>query len=324
MTNAYHIAVDLGGTNIRAARFSEAEEKIEAQVRVPTEGQRGAPAVLDTILQSIRQVMPEDPALVRGIGIGVPGPIDPFRGEVIFLTNLPGWQNFPLRDALAKHLALPIHVTNDANLGGLGEWKFGAGRGTQNMIYFTISTGIGSGIICGGRMILGERGFAAELGHLIVKPDGPMCNCGKKGHLEAMASGLSIARQAREQLAAGAPSLLREWTQGDDSKVTAALISKAAHAGDAFSLQLFRDAGRYIGMAVADMLVTLNPTVIVFGGGVSNTGDILFTPIRESIEEFAVNTSYTQNLRLVPAMLGDDSGLFGGFALSRDPGLAAG
>jgi glucokinase len=317
MTDEFHIAVDLGGTNIRAARFSEHEEKLLAQVRLPTDGQRGADAVLGTMLHAIEQVMPDDRSLVRGIGVGVPGPMDPFRGEVVFLPNLPGWQDFPLRKALASHLSLPVHVANDANLAALGEWMFGAGRGTRNLLYFTISTGIGSGIICDGKLLLGERGFAAELGHLVLVPDGPMCNCGKRGHLEALTSGLSIARQAREYLAQGIPSVLNEWTNGNPQKINAALVTKAASEGDALSIRLFQEAGRYLGWAVANMLVTFNPSIVVFGGGVSNAGDLLLEPVRRSIEEFVVNPSYTRDLRIVRAMLGDDSGLFGGFALSR-------
>jgi glucokinase len=264
--------------------------------------------------------MPEDASSVNGLGIGAPGPIDTARGVVVLLPNIPGWENFPLQQLLTDRLHLPVEIANDANMAALGENHFGAARGAKNMLYFTISTGIGSGIICDGRILLGEHGLAAELGHLTVMPDGPLCGCGKRGHLEAVASGPSLARRARERLSEGGASLLIDWTQGEISKVTADLVSKAAAEADPTACAIMKETGWYIGSAIANMLVVFNPSIIVIGGGVSNAGELLLAPIRESINALAMNASYTRDLQVVRSMLGDDSGLYGAFALSRGAG----
>ncbi len=151
---------------------------------------------------------------VRAIGVAVPGPLDPVTGVVSFTANIPDWENFPLKDKLEAHFNVPAAVGNDANMAALGEWKYGAGIGHQNLIYITISTGIGSGIISDGRLLLGHRGLAGELGHITVIPEnGPMCGCGKRGHLEAVASGTGIARYVAEQLANGRTSMLQRTAQ---------------------------------------------------------------------------------------------------------------
>jgi glucokinase len=319
MTRDYYIAVDLGGTNIRAALFSATDSaKIIRCAKVATEARRGVDAVLDTICRTVEQVMPDDGA-VRGVGMGAPGPLDPFLGVVIQAPNLPGWINIPARQRLEDRLKLPIRLGNDANLAALGEWKFGAGRGTQDLIYLTISTGIGGGIISGGRLLLGAHGLAGEPGHMTVVPDGPLCGCGGRGHLEAVSSGTAIARRARELLqSTESPSLLRDWAGGDLAKVDARLVGRAASEGDELALLVYREAGTYLGRAVADMLVLFNPGIVVIGGGVARSWDILFDPVRSGAETYVMNASYLKDLRIVPAELGDDAGLYGAFALFLD------
>jgi len=182
------VAVDLGGTNIRAAIFPTAEAKPTAIARAPTLAAEGPEAVIDRIIAAIQEVASGIEGGMR-IGLGAPGPLDPKRGLVIEAPNLPGWVNIPLRDRLEQHFECPVALGNDANLAGLGEWRHGAGRGAHNLLYLTLSTGIGGGVIVDNRLLVGAHGLAAELGHMTVRPDGPLCGCGQRGHLEAVASG---------------------------------------------------------------------------------------------------------------------------------------
>jgi len=182
------VAVDLGGTNIRAAIFLTAEAKPTAIARAPTLAAEGPEAVIDRIIAAIQEVASGIEGGMR-IGLGAPGPLDPKRGLVIEAPNLPGWVNIPLRDRLEQHFECPVALGNDANLAGLGEWRHGAGRGAHNLLYLTLSTGIGGGVIVDNRLLVGAHGLAAELGHMTVRPDGPLCGCGQRGHLEAVASG---------------------------------------------------------------------------------------------------------------------------------------
>jgi glucokinase len=319
VTHDYYIAVDLGGTNIRAALFSPENPVILSRVSVPTEAHLGVEVVLDRIYRTILKVMPEDRTLVCGVGIGAPGPVDPHRGLLIQGPNLPGWINIPIRDRLEERLKIPVRLGNDANLAALGEWQFGAGQGTNDLIYITISTGIGGGIICDGRLLVGVHGLAGEPGHITIVPDGPVCGCGGRGHLEAVASGPAIARRARELLGQDkGSSILLALCGNDPSRMDAKLVSAAAQQGDELARSVFREAGGYIGRAVADMLALLNPSMIIIGGGVSRAGDLLLDPVRQAVRDHAMNPSYLENLQITTAALRDDAGLFGGFVLARD------
>lgn len=325
MTQEYFIAVDLGGTNIRSALFSAQIPGILKRESVSTEAHRGVDDVMEIIHQTILKVMPEDCGAVRGVGIGAPGPVDPFRGILIQGPNLPGWINVPVCERLEALLHIPVRLGNDANLAALGEWKFGAGRGENDLIYLTIGTGIGGGIICGGRLLVGARGLAGEPGHITLVPDGPPCGCGGRGHLEAVASGTAIARRAREFLGEkNTSSLLRELSGNDPARIDAKLVAAAAAQGDALARSIFEEAGTYIGRAVADMLALFNPGMVIFGGGVSRAGDLLLDPVRRGVNRFVMNPSFVQDLQIVRAQQLGDAGLYGGFVLAQNERKSAG
>ena len=310
------VAVDLGGTNIRAAIFPTAEAKPTAVARAPTLATEGPEAVIDRIIAAIQEVASGIEGGMR-IGLGAPGPLDPKRGLVIEAPNLPGWVNIPLRDRLEQHFECPVALGNDANLAGLGEWRHGAGRGAHNLLYLTLSTGIGGGVIVDNRLLVGAHGLAAELGHMTVRPDGPLCGCGQRGHLEAVASGPAIARRARERLAAGEASALRavaDW----DRDLTAEDVGRAALAGDPLAIAVVAEAGAAIGMHLANLLHVFNPEVIVLGGGVSQIGAPLFGPIEQALRETVMHPAYLEGLRLERAALGDDAGLIGAMVLARE------
>jgi glucokinase len=176
----------------------------------------------------------------------------------------------------------------------------------------TISTGIGGGVISDNHLLIGVRGLAAELGHITVLPDGPLCGCGQRGHLEAVASGPAIARYVNEQLERGAASIIKP-----DANLAAREVSEAAHRGDALAIEALTRAGTFIGQALADFLHVFNPSIVIFGGGVSQTGDLLFNPVRDAVKRFVMEPTYLKDLVITPAALGDDAGLLGALALAR-------
>ena len=201
---------------------------------------------------------------------------------------------------------------NDANLAALGEWKYGAGVGHHDVLYLTISTGIGGGVICRDVLIEGSSGMAGEFGHITVLPGGPVCSCGVKGHLEAVASGLAIAKYVEEQIAAG-----RGSTLDSHSDLNSRAIAEAAQNGDLLSKEAFNRAGGFIGQAVADFLHLFNPSIVIFGGGVSNCGNLILDPIKKSIKQNIMDETYLDHLQITTVKFGDDAGLLGALAQAQ-------
>ena len=309
------IAVDIGGTHIRVAAYNSESTSPIAHHR--TRSYANEPGVYDRLVQAIDKICSPE---VTAIGIASPGPLDPYTGTILATPNIPEWQNFPLAPNLSKHFGVPVHLDNDANMAGLAEWKFGAGKGHHDLVYLTISTGIGGGVIAGGRLLLGARGLAAEVGHILVVPDGPLCGCGQRGHLEAVASGTAIGRTARARLKAGdgADSKIWELAGGEIEAVTAAMVGQAAQAGDDFALQLMTEAGTFIGRTLASLLHLFNPSVVILGGGVSLEGDVLLEPVRAAVRRYSMGEMYWQKCQIVAAALGDDAGLVGAGALAME------
>jgi len=303
------IGVDLGGTLIRAVRTDLDGEKV-ARSQLPTEAESGSEAVLKRIDTAIEQVMREvEPDEVLGIGIGAPGPIDG-DGRIYDPPNLPDWGDFSLTEHILDRFERPAFAGNDANLAALGEHRFGAGQGVDDMVYMTVSTGIGGGIISGGRLLLGARGYAAEVGHQTLIAGGPICGCGQPGHLEALASGPSIVRNAKERLEAGANSSIADF----GPEITGESITEAAKAGDELARNLYKQAGFYIGLGLVNLIHILEPKRVLIGGGVSLAGDLLFEPIRETVHRYVMSPIYRE-VEILPAALGADVGLMGAVAL---------
>ena len=320
MAPTYYIGVDIGGTNIRAARFAPESQIPEHKVRHPTLAAEGLEAVLDRIETAIREVAGEELSSVAGIGIVAPGPIDPYSGLLLKAANLPGWIDVPLRRLIEERLGRPTFLGNDANLAALGEWKFGAGRGQRDVLYLTISTGIGGGVVADGRLLLGARGLAAEVGHILAVPDGPLCGCGQHGHLEAVASGTALGRVARERLLAGTAGDTRilELAGGQVEAVTGAVVGAAAMAGDALALEIVTEAGTLLGRTLASLLHAFNPGIVICGGGVSLLGELLLDPMRAAVKEYCMDDGFWRNCPIVQATLGDDGGLVGAAALAME------
>jgi glucokinase len=317
MTSPVFIGVDLGGTSVRAARFNGHSHVPDPKTKAPTLAAKGTEAVIQRIEKVIREVAPPELEGVAGVGLIAPGPVDPFTGVVLSAPNIPGWENVPLKKILEERVGRPVFLGNDANLAALAEWKFGAGRGHNDVLYLTISTGIGGGVIAGGKLLLGARGLAAEVGHTLVVPDGPLCGCGQRGHLEAVASGTAIARMAQARLKAGDGEDSKIWEiVGDElEQVTSAVVGEAALAGDAFARRLVAEAGTFIGRTLATLLHLYNPSIVICGGGVSMLGDVLLEPLRAAVSRYAMSGVYWRDCPIVAAQLGDDAGLIGAGAL---------
>jgi glucokinase len=218
---------------------------------------------------------------------------------------------------MEKALELPVRVENDANATALAEWRFGAGKGTRNMIFLTMGTGIGGGLILDGRLYAGTNNLAGEIGHHTILMNGPLCGCGKRGCLEALASGPAIARLARESMMYGRHKRVLALAGGKPADITAAHVVEAAHEGDAFARQVLDEAGTYMGVGIANLIQLLNPEIIILGTIAVHAGDLILHPIRAAVKEYAWERSAAV-CRIVPAELGDRAQDLAAVALWHD------
>ena len=314
------IGIDLGGTKISTALVTREGVVLNRDYR-QTRASEGLEPVVSRMVQAAEQVMAGRRAEVAAIGVGAPGPMDATTGVLTAPPNLPGWYNVPLKELIEKRLGIITFLENDANAAGLAEYHYGAGRGVRNMIYITASTGIGGGLILDGKLYGGSSGAAGEVGHMTIMADGPLCGCGNRGHLEAFASGTAIAREGRELLSRGVPTLISELVHGDPNAVTAEIVAQAADRGDAKAEHIIAQAMEYLGIGMANLVNIINPDLIVIGGGLTHLGEKLFGPVRRTIERTAFPVS-ARAVKVVPAKLGDDVGVLGAavVAISRTLG----
>lgn len=302
------IGVDLGGTQIRAAQLDH-KLHILAREETLTLADQGFEPTLERIKNLIRTVWPQERTRVAGIGVSAPGPLNLATGVVVAPPNLHGWHNVPLRDILQEAFGVTVYVGNDANVAALAETARGAAHGFRHVIYITVSTGIGGGIITDGRLLLGKDGLAAEVGHMVMVVDGQVTT------LEKEAAGPALARQARARLERGELSLIRELVKGDFSQISGKTVGRAAEAGDALALEVVRRGGRMVGLGIATLLHLFNPEIVVIGGGVSKLGELLFAPMREAYQQYTIDTAYWSDLRIERSVLGDDVSIVGAAAL---------
>jgi glucokinase len=305
-----HIAIDIGGTQMRAASYTWDTlspikiNRIQSKVPGTTPQER--------LIQVVESIWPQE-SIVEAIGIAVAGPLNLEQGLIQKSPNIPEFDNFQISKFLTNYFNAPVLLGNDANLAALGEWKYGIGKGHQDLIYLTISTGIGSGVISGGNLLLGASGMAAELGHVTILPEGPLCSCGKPGHLEALSSGTAIAKWVQNEIKNDAQTILSNLKE-----ISARQVAEAAKEGDALAMAAYKRAGEMLGLAIVNFLHIFNPTMVIFGGGVSNSIDLFLPEVNYAIENGVFAPGYTEDLILTTAKLGDDAGLLGALALARE------
>lgn len=306
------IGVDLGGTKILSAVVSRHGRIISRDYR-PTGAKRGVKAVIGTMAESVLAAAEKSGVAhdrLAAIGLGAAGISNPDTGIVYLSPTLPDWHNVQVRDALADATGLPVFLMNDANAAALGEMYFGAAKGCRNFIYVTISTGIGGGIIIGGKLYSGAAGMAGEIGHMTVEPDGPPCNCGGAGCWEQYASGSALARRAQEQIQQGKITVMCEMAGGNLDRVDAQLVKKAAEHRDALALKLVAETARYLGIGLGSLINIFNPELIVIGGGFSAMGDMLLKPAFAEAKRHSYRDAYDV-VKFKIAERGSDSGVLG-------------
>jgi glucokinase-like ROK family protein len=310
----YALGIGVGATHV-IALVTDLEARIAAEIERPFVAADGPEVGLPAIVEIGRDALSQagvDTSQLLGAGVGVPGPLDRKRGTIVAPPIMPGWHETPVRDRLREAFGTPVYLNNDANLGALGERHYGAGQNVDNLAYIKVATGIGCGIIIDGQIYHGQTGAAGEIGHLTIDEDGPPCKCGSYGCLEAMAGGQAIAQRAELALQAGRPTMLRELSM--NGKLTAKDIDHAARKGDALSRQLYQDAGRLIGIAVADLINLLNPGRVIIGGGVSQAGELMLEPLRETACQRSMRATIG-SIDIVQSALGRNSTALGAVAL---------
>lgn len=297
------LGLDFGGTKLAAGLVDAESGAVVSSLRTATPA-GGAEAGLAAMLALGTQLVAQSTAPVHAVGVSFGGPVESDGRTVRLSMHIPGWEGMPLAQRCEAHFGLPCVIANDADAAGLAEYRFGAGQGCTHMLYLTVSTGIGGGVIINGRLHRGEHAWAGEVGHMILKPDGPACACGGNGCLESLSSGLSIARDARLRV----PPTLAHLPE---AAITAKAVAEAAAAGDPVAQQIWHDAVGWLGVGISSACNLLNPGMVVIGGGLSEAGEQLFAPLRDIMRYRAL----AKQVVLARASLGAVVGIMGGAAL---------
>jgi glucokinase-like ROK family protein len=306
----YVVGIDFGASHL-SLLLADLSARILKEIEVKLDIKQGPEACLAEADRQMREMLANSGLALKDVlsfGAGFPGPVVAEAGIVLSPPIMPGWDRYPIREMLENQWKSPVSVNNDAELGALGEWAAGAGRGERNLAYIKVGTGIGAGLLLDGQIYRGVTGSAGEIGHLTIEENGPLCTCGNHGCLEALAGGRAIALQAQDAIKAGSRTQLSN-IQPIES-ITAREVAAAARRGDLLAQQILRQAGERIGVAIAGLVNLFNPGMVIIGGGVAQAGDILLEPIRQAVERRSLPAS-TRVVRITTAMLGRRSSSMG-------------
>lgn len=325
MSTRYTIGIDIGGTNVKGG-VVDPEGRIVARHSIETRADLGFEASFGRIVRLVQELasgLPQSDAQIAAVGVGVPGPMSHEKGLIHNAPNLPGWVNIPFRDRMTAATKFHCVVENDANAAAFGEFTMGAGRDVQNMVMLTLGTGIGGGIVIGGRLIRGAFDNAGEIGHAIMIPEGRACPCGQRGCLERYSSANAIAERFVEAIAAGEPSSLAGRAKEEaalaaraDGRIDSADVLAAAEAGDVLASRIWGEACRLLALAIVNIQHFFNTEQVVLAGGLINAGEKLLTPVRRHFAEQTWRIC-DDAPRIVLATLGGDAGMLGAAALAR-------
>lgn len=306
------IGIDVGGTKVNALRVARDGEILDRK-NAPTPA-HDEEATLAAMIDLARALQSDD---VLAVGVGAAGMVDSSDGILRFAPNL-AWRDLPIAARMREALDLPCQVDNDANVAAYAEFRFGAGRGYRHLLLVTVGTGIGGGIVSDGRLFRGAYGFAAEIGHIIVEPGGPLCGCGNLGCWEQVAAGRAIDRMGRSAAREHEDSILRRLAGEDPDRVTGRLVTEAALQGDEAALRVLNEVGRRLGEGIAGLVNVLDPQIVVVGGGAIRAGDLLLDPARAAFAEAIEGPEYRPKVPIVAAQLGPDAGAVGAAALALE------
>lgn len=306
------LALDFGGTKLAAAVLDRHTRRWLAHGRFPNPSTEDAGAVLSRMIALADEQLAVAGTMPRAVGISFNGPVDIERGCPRVCYHISGWQGFPIRERIANRYGVPTVLENDATAAALGEWCYGAGRATRNMLYITVSTGIGGGLVLDGALYRGKNGLAGEIGHMCIEPDGPLCACGRRGCLEALAAGPALARQYHKALVSfpHVPSTLR-----GQEHITGKDVGTAANQGDVLACRALQGAARPLGVAIGNVLNLLNLERVILGGGVTSAGPAYLSWVRRAAHETAIDGVAVD---IVLAELGDDAPLWGACVLAEE------
>ena len=308
------VGIDLGGTKIIVAQVRE-DGKVLRKRLLPTNASTGPDRVKKTLVAAVKGLMEETDSPAAGVGVGVAGQVEAESGRVKFAPNL-GWREEPFREDLEKELGLPVWVTNDVRAATWGEWLYGAGRGCNDLICLFVGTGIGGGVVSGGRVLTGCSNTAGELGHITIDLNGPSCRCGNRGCLEALAGGWAIAQQAREWATSDpeAGDLVLKMVEGQTERITAKVVADAAQAGDPLAFSLFERVAGALSAGVASLVNAFNPGRLILGGGIIEGCPWLVKKVSEGLEDRALPPALAP-LRVLRARLRQNAAVVGSAAL---------
>lgn len=313
----FAIGVDLGGTNI-VTGLVNTNGKVLFKKRIKTMTHLGKDAVIDRIALAISAVLDNVDSnkkkKISGIGIGSPGLVDHVKGIVRESPNLPDWDEIHLKEIIQKRFNIPVYVANDANSYAVGEHTFGAGKGTDSMVCITVGTGMGGGLILNGQLFVGTYQTAGEVGHIVIDKNGPKCNCGNIGCIERYIGAKFIVERVIKLIRSGRKTLISRLVNNDLKKITPETITIAARKKDKLAIQVWKEVGENIGVALSTIINLLSPEVIVIVGGVSLAGKFLFTPIRKEVKR-RVFKYLAKRVKIVPSKLMDDTGILGAASL---------
>lgn len=319
--NNHVVGIDIGGTKL-ATVVADKTGHILGKVRKPTHSEKGPEYAIGLLFDMVREVVNQvglEQTSISAIGVSCGGPLDTKTGIVYSPPNLPGWDALPLKALLESEFQVPVVIENDANASALAEFRFGGGRGYSAVLYMTMSTGIGGGIVIDGQVYHGANDSAGEVGHQILLPNGPRCGCGKRGCLEALCSGPAIARRAqaairKQRKGEKSPTALLTLADGRIEAVKSEHVLAAARTGDALALELVQETAYYMGWGIANLVNILNPDIVLLGTIAVAAGDLLLDPIRETVSKFAM-TRPAEAVHIAPAQLGDALGDLAAVAL---------
>lgn len=320
MSSSYFLGIDLGGTKT-AVCIADASGKLLRTERFPTHADIDAEHWRPRVAGALNRVLNESGLNIsdmRGIGAAVPGPMSVKEGLIIGPPNMPGWRNVPIREWLEDLVGRPVVINNDANAAALAEFRFGEFRGEPNLVYLTMSTGIGAGVIAGGKLVQGANDLGGEVGHVTLDPNGPPCPCGLRGCFERYCGGRSFLERVRERMAASPPGALHQLHGGDASRLLVTDVARAAEAGDAVAAELWNEYLERLAQGIGVVVMNFNPGAIVMGTIAIHLGERLLRPLRDRLPRYAWEHAL-HVLRIAPSALGAQIGELGALALALEP-----